>query len=170
MIKIVVHRISRSELDLILAFLVRKLPPCKYDTYHHKISIEKGLIESVEIDGRSGDYCKMYGLEPDFYNTDSYSARLMLRQVASKVNGEELPDVMSIIKIVDCLKIPYTGDKYPLKWGRLPDDEKQAIIRVLKKDPVIFLENVMRIRLATHEKGFIRKAWAAANAKENKND
>ena len=107
MIKIVVHRISRSELDLILAFLVRKLPPCKYDTYHRKISIEKGLIESVEIDGRSGDYCKMYGLEPDFYNCSSRDAEEYLSQRATTVDGVSLRHVIDVIKIIDILK---TGD------------------------------------------------------------
>lgn len=106
-INVIVHRYSAKKLDQIFEELCRRLDiPYKYDKRRHLISIEEGLLHPVYIDGRTGPCEKLAGLRPDFYNVDDGEIEWFLEQGACKVNGIELDNIRSVLKIIDILKIP----------------------------------------------------------------
>lgn len=106
-INVIVHRYSAKKLEQVLGELSMKLNiPYKYDKYRRLISIEEGLFHPVYIDGRTGPCERLAGLRPDFYNVDDEEIKWFLEQGASKVNGIELDNVCSVLKIIDILKIP----------------------------------------------------------------
>ena len=106
-INIVIHRIRREVLNDVFKELRRRLDiKYKNDKRSCLISIEEGLICPVYIIGRYGDYTKLSGLRPDFYNTEDEVAVWYLEQSASKVNGVGFDDIQNVLKIVDILKMP----------------------------------------------------------------
>lgn len=106
---IVIYRYSAEELDRILKELCGRLNVThEYDKSRHLISIKKGLLHPVYIEGRCGSYEKLAGLRPDFYNVEDGRIEWILEQGASKVNGIKLRNVCDVLKIIDILKISET--------------------------------------------------------------
>lgn len=106
---IVIHRHSAEEIDMIFKELCWRLNVThEYDKSRHLISIKKGLLHPVYIEGRGGSYEKLAGLRPDFYNVEDGRIESILEQGASKVNGIKLRNVCDVLKIIDILKISET--------------------------------------------------------------
>lgn len=79
-----------------------------YDCISNQIVIENTFEDDcrkeVKIDIRYGDVCKLCGLRPDFYYSNSKDGKKILEQAAAKVDGIRLLTWLDVIKLVDLFR------------------------------------------------------------------
>ena len=97
---IIIHRSECSEMQKVFDYMVKSLP----NEIDSDIEINQKWrtigVEGNRIDFRCGDYSKMAGTRPDYYNTDSEAVAYFLQLMADKVNGKEIKDISEIINII----------------------------------------------------------------------
>lgn len=56
--------------------------------------------QRINISFFCNDVCRMGGIRPDYYNTDTTEASEFLKQGASKVNGHEISTLKDLLDII----------------------------------------------------------------------
>jgi hypothetical protein len=97
---IIIHRTECSEIRKIYEYLVETLP----NEVNSVIEVNKKWItvgvENTRIDFYCGDYSRMAGIRPDYYNTDNETVAYFLQMMADRVNGKEIKDISELINII----------------------------------------------------------------------
>ena len=97
---IIIHRTECAEIQKVFDHMVESLA----NEINSDIEINQKWrtigVEGSRIDFRCGDYSKMAGSRPDYYNTDNETVAYFLQLMADKVNGKEIKDISEIINII----------------------------------------------------------------------
>lgn len=105
-IHLLIHKTNPESCEQVSKYLFTRLDaifPGMARSYANGQLITVGRGGFVYIDFRCGtDYCKLAGVRPDFYYTDSDDPDILdiLEQGASKCNGKKLNSIDRVINIV----------------------------------------------------------------------
>ena len=112
MIHIVLYFKDAYDGDCVFATLVKffKDKDCEfnYDLISNQIffrnTFEDDCRKELQIDVRFGDICKLGGLRPDFYYSDTKDGAIFLAQGADKVDGIRLVSWLDTLKLIELFR------------------------------------------------------------------
>lgn len=98
--KIIIHRKTVNDLRNTFDFLVEKFKKNLIEIDDESLKKFLIVVGEYEIDFFCGDVCKMGGVRPMFYNTDSKEASDFLRISAKKCGGIQIKHVNDLFEIL----------------------------------------------------------------------
>ncbi len=112
MIHIVLFFKDAYDGDCVFSILVKLFKDEDYEFSYDLISnqiffrnaFEDDYRKELQIDVRFGDICKLGGLRPDFYYSDTKDGENFLEQGAAKVDGIRLVTWLDALKLVELFR------------------------------------------------------------------